>query len=316
MKILIVGGAGYIGGYMTDLFLKNPEFEVSVYDNLLFEKMFLKKTNFIFGDVRDTKKLGKIINEFDIVIWLAAIVGDAACAVNEELTNHVNLESVKWLVDHYQGKIIFMSTCAVYGMNNNPNPLSEYARTKLEAENYIKKNKSDYLIFRLGTLYGIGDNTSRLRFDLVINILTLKAVYGEPLTVFGGQQWRPILHVKDVAHAVQFSIQNDIAGCYNLSERNVVIADLAKMIAKIVPNTQITYSEMKFEDLRDYKVKNDLILSRGWKPIFSLQDGIYELVEVIRNHRVIDGYDPLYSNHRYIMLLGQKNDELQLEEVN
>jgi len=146
--------------------------------------------------------------------------------------------------------------------------------------------------------------------------LTLKAVYGEPLTVFGGQQWRPILHVKDVAHAVQFSIQNDIVGCYNLSERNVVITDLAKMIAKIVPNTQITYSEMKFEDLRDYKVKNDLILSRGWKPIFSLQDGIYELVEVIRNHRVIDGYDPLYSNHRYIMLLGQKNDELQLEEVN
>jgi len=298
MKILIVGGAGYIGGYMTDLFLKNPEFEVSVYDNLLFEKMFLKKTNFIFGDVRDTKKLGKIINEFDIVIWLAAIVGDAACAVNEELTNHVNLESVKWLVDHYQGKIIFMSTCAVYGMNNNPNPLSVYARTKLEAENYIKKNKSDYLIFRLGTLYGIGDNTSRLRFDLVINILTLKAVYGEPLTVFGGQQWRPILHVKDVAHAVQFSIQNDIAGCYNLAERNVVIADLAKMIAKIVPNTQITYSEMKFEDLRDYKVENDLIQSKGWKPIFSLQDGIYELVEVIQSHLCQEKCQKLKTNNK------------------
>jgi len=300
MKILIVGGAGYIGGYMTDLFLKNPEFEISVYDNLLYEKMFLKKTNFIFGDVRDTKKLGRIINEFDIVIWLAAIVGDAACAVNEELTNNVNFESVKWLVDNYQGKIIFMSTCSVYGMNNNlldetskTNPLSEYARTKLEAEDYIKKNKSDYLIFRLGTLYGIGDKTSRLRFDLVVNILTLKAVYGEPLTVFGGQQWHPILHVKDVAHAVQYSIQNDITGCYNLSERNVVIADLAKMIAEIVPNTQIIYSEMRFEYSRNYKVKNDLMLSEKWKPVLSLQDGINELVEVIRCRRMIDGCDPL-----------------------
>lgn len=262
--------------------------------------MFLKKTNFIFGDIRDTKKLGRIINEFDAVIWLAAMVGDAACAVNKELTNNVNFESVKWLVDNYQGKIIFMSTCSVYGMNSNlldetskTNPLTEYARTKLEAENYIKKNKRDYLIFRLGTLYGIGDNRNRLRFDPVVNILTLKAVYGEPLTVFGGQQWRPILHVKDVAHAVQFGIQNDITGCYNLSERNVVIADLAKMIAEIVPNTQITYSEIKSEDLRDYKVKNDLILSKEWKPIFSLKDGINELVEVIRSHRVLDGYDPL-----------------------
>ena len=150
----------------------------------------------------------------------------------------------------------------------------------------------------MGTLYGIGDNTSRLRFDLVINVLTLKAVYGEPLTVFGGQQWRPILHVKDVAHAVQFSIQNDIAGCYNLAERNVVIADLAKMIAKIVPNTQITYSEMKFEDLRDYKVENDLIQSKGWKPIFSLQDGIYELVEVIQSHLCQEKCQKLKTNNK------------------
>ena len=136
-KILVVGGAGYIGGYLSDLLTEN-HYDVTVYDSLVYESRYLKNTNFIFGDIRDTNKLSTILKDFDTVVWLAAIVGDGACAVDASLTNEVNYLAVKWLVDNYKGRIIFPSTCSVYGINNDlidesatPNPLSMYASTKL-----------------------------------------------------------------------------------------------------------------------------------------------------------------------------------------
>lgn len=306
-KILIVGGAGYIGGYMTDLFMSDENYEVTVFDNLLYETRYLKKCDFIYGDIRNYDLLAKILSNYDIVVWLAAIVGDGACAVDPQLTEELNFHSVKWLVDNYKGKIVFMSTCSVYGMNNDlideeaaPNPLSLYASTKLEAEQYIVANAKDYLIFRLGTLYGISDEHSRLRFDLVANILTLRAVTHQPLTVFGGEQWRPLLHVRDVSNAVKYCLENNVTGLYNLSEKNVVIKELAEAIAKIVPNTSITYQDMKFEDQRNYHVKNDKIISMGWKPLCNLDDGIEEMKVIFSQNRVKDINDPVYSNVAYL----------------
>lgn len=312
-RILIVGGAGYIGGYMTDLFLNDENYDVTVFDNLLYETRYLKKCKFIYGDMRDTELLSEILPDYDIVVWLAAIVGDGACAVDPQLTEELNFYSVKWLVDNYKGKIVFMSTCSVYGMNNDlidedatPNPLSLYASTKLEAEQYIVANAKDYLIFRLGTLYGISDEHSRLRFDLVANILTLRAVTHQPLTVFGGEQWRPLLHVRDVSHAVKYCLENNIYGLYNLSEKNVIIKELAETISKIVPDTKITYQDMKFEDQRNYHVKNDKILSTGWKPVFNLEDGILEMKEIFGQNRVKNIDDPVYSNVAYLKSMAER----------
>jgi len=306
-KILIVGGAGYLGGYMTDVFLGKSDYDVTVYDNLLYESRYLKNVKFICGDIRDTEKLGKILPEFDIVVWLAALVGDGACAINTALTEDINFKATKWMVDHFDGTVVFTSTCSVYGINSNlideeaaPNPLSAYAATKLEAERYVIAHAKDYLIFRLGTLYGVGDPFSRLRLDLVVNILTLRAVRGETLTVFGGQQWRPILHVRDVAHAVEYCLDNNVRGLFNLSERNVVISELAQEIKRYVPDVQIEWQDMKFEDLRDYRVKNDRILTTGWRPRFSLPDGIQELKRVFMEGRVKDTTDPIYSNVNYL----------------
>lgn len=310
-KVLIVGGAGYIGGYMTDYFLQTDKYNITVYDNLLYEDRYMKPCPFIAGDIRNHERLKKALEKCDVVVWLAAIVGDGACAIDQQLTEEINSRSVEWLVNNFDGKIVFMSTCSVYGTNDSlidetaeVHPLSIYAATKFEAEQYIIKHSDNHLIFRLGTLYGIGDAYSRLRFDLVANLLTLKAVYGQPLTVYGGEQWRPLLHVRDVAHAVDYCLQHDVRGLYNLSERNVIIKELAQTIKKIIPSTEITYQEAKFEDLRNYHVQNERIFETGWRPKQTLEDGIRDMKRVFEEGRIKNINNPVYSNVAYLKSIG------------
>src|SRR5271157_2606726 len=150
-KVLVVGGAGYIGGAVTDELLAN-RIPFTVYDSLLYEPHYLKKVDFIRGDVRDTDLLRSILSHYTHVIWLAAIVGDGACEVNRDLTQAVNRDSVKWLAENYSGRVVFTSTCSVYGEHEGEvsedgvtNPLSLYASTKLEAESYLRGNA---LMFR------------------------------------------------------------------------------------------------------------------------------------------------------------------------
>jgi nucleoside-diphosphate-sugar epimerase len=308
MKILVVGGAGYIGGYLTDLLLKN-NIDVTVYDNLLYEYRYLKNVKFINGDISDYKKINKVLKKnFDSVICLAALVGDGACAANPEITKKVNYDSVHNLLENYKDKIIFMSTCSVYGQSNlllneksKKNPQSLYAKTKIDAEKLINKFNKNSCIFRLGTLYGLGDQSSRIRLDLVVNILTMKAALGQPLEVFGGDQWRPLLHVRDVAHAILFSLENNIKGTYNISDKNYKIKDLALEIKKEFNNKiKLNISKMMFEDTRNYKVTSDNFKNYGWKPIYSLKDGILEIKQIIKEERIKDINDIIYSNAKYI----------------
>ena len=308
-RIMIVGGAGYIGGYLTD-YLNTIGKQMLVYDKLVYENRYLKDVPFVLGDITDTDKLGRTIEEWepDVVVWLAALVGDGACQVDPALTKKVNFDSVKWLTDNYDGKIVFTSTCSVYGINDEiitekdeTNPLSVYASTKLEAEQYLLKNSDNCLIFRLGTLFGISDRHSRLRLDLVANILTLKAVRGEALSVFGGEQWRPLLHVKDVARAINHGIRNEITGLYNLHSDNYTIKELAEKIVEVVnPEATINYEDMPFEDLRNYKVSSTSYRNKGWYPSLTIEEGINELASILKDGRIKDTSDSVYSNARYI----------------
>ena len=306
MKILVVGGAGYIGGYLSDLLLRSGH-DITVYDNLMFETRYLKDINFIYGDIREKEKLLTIMKDFNIVVWLAAIVGDGACAVDPALTRTINEDSVKWLVDNYEGKIVFTSTCSVYGIHDHLidedaefNPQSVYASTKLAAEKYIIKNYDNYLIFRLGTLFGLGDDFSRVRLDLVVNILTTRAMKNEPLTVFGGEQWRPILHVKDVGEALCHCLENEVTGLYNLSYKNIKIYQIAEEIAKVIDEVKIEYARMNYEDLRNYRVKTDRIMATGWKSRYNITDGIREVAKLIEEHRIVDTNDPVYHNAAFV----------------
>ena len=178
-KILIVGGAGYVGGVIVDLLLKNKNYEVTVFDNLLYEDSYRKNCNFINGDIRDKSFYNAKLNKYEVIVWLAALVGDGACAINPNLTDQINFQTLKKLCKIYKKRIVFISTCSVYGAQNgilnedsSVNPLSHYASSKLKCES-ILKNK-DSIIFRLGTLFGISDNYSRIGMDLVVNTLVAK----------------------------------------------------------------------------------------------------------------------------------------------
>lgn len=310
MKVLIVGGAGYVGGGIVDLLSK--ENEVTVYDSLIYENSYRKNVDFIFGDIRDYKKINNILDQYDAVIWLAALVGDGACAINPALTHEINSETVKNLAKNFKGKIVFLSTCSVYGAqegildeSSEVNPLSEYASSKLIAEKYLAD--SDSIIFRLGTLFGIGDKFSRIRLDLVVNILTTKAYIDKKMSVFGGEQWRPLLHVKDVANAIAHTLDTQTNGVFNLHYKNFKIIEIANEIKNKISDVEIETTPLPFQDARNYQVSSDKLKdSTGFQATVDLTQGINEMYELISSNRIKDINDPRYSNQNFLQKYGVK----------
>ena len=310
MKVLIVGGAGYVGGGIVDLLSKDNE--VTVYDSLIYENSYRKNVNFIFGDIRDYKKINNILKEYDAVIWLAALVGDGACAINPALTHEINSETVKNLVKNFKGKIVFLSTCSVYGAqegvldeNSEVNPLSEYASSKLVAEKYLED--ADAIIFRLGTLFGVGDQFSRIRLDLVVNILTTKAYIDKKMSVFGGEQWRPLLHVKDVANAIGHTLDTQTNGIFNLHYKNFKIIEIANEIKNKMSDVEIETTPLPFQDARNYQVSSDKLKDvTGFEAAVDLTQGINEMHQLISSNRIKDINDPIYSNQNFLQTYGVK----------
>ena len=304
MNILVVGGAGYVGGGIVDKLKKNHN--VTVYDSLIYEESYRKDVDFVYGDIREQKKLLPLLDKCDAVIWLAALVGDGACAINPELTFEINSDSVKFLAENFNKRIVFLSTCSVYGAqeglldeSSTINPLSAYATSKVKAEDYLKD--SNAIIFRLGTLFGISDEFSRIRLDLVVNILVTKALTEGKLTVFGGDQWRPLLHVIDVANAIDHTLNFKTTGIYNLHYENFKIIDIANAIVERIPSASIETTPMKFQDARNYQVSSEkLFQDTGFKASTNLLQGIDEVFNLISNNRIKDVSHSRYSNQNFL----------------
>lgn len=300
-KVLVVGGAGYIGGITTDILLDRG-YEVGVYDKLLYESRYLKDVNFFYGDIRDTSRLNQIQKKYDEIIWLAAVVGDGACAQDPELTKEINVTALKNFIDRTKRRVIFTSTCSVYGAqegllneNSPTNPLSVYAATKLEAEKIVLDNNG--LGFRLGTLFGLGDRFSRIRLDLVVNVLTLRAYRDKKLTVFGGDQWRPLLAVADVAEYLAEAVEKDNNDVYNVKFENYKLMDLAKEIQKNFTSVDLEITDMKFEDLRNYQVDSSKAeRTFSFKPQRSIASEVKRMIKVFHDHRIKDPNDFTYYN--------------------
>ena len=307
MRVLVVGGAGYVGGVVTDLLIRN-KFDVTVYDSLLYEDQYMKDCSFILGDVRDQIKLKSLLDKFDSVVWIAALVGDGACNIDPKLTDEINFKSVQFLSQNYNGRIVFFSTCSVYGAQNEllnenspVNPLSLYASTKLKAENVLKNNNA--IIFRLGTLFGISDLFARLRMDLVVNTLTAKAFIENKINVFGGEQYRPLLHVKDAAKAIHVAITSKEVGVFNLSLDNFKIIEIANSIKAHFPRLEILIEDIPFQDTRNYRVNNSKSLNLlNFKADISLLDGIIEIKRLLIETRIKDINNPRYTNQKYLQI--------------
>jgi nucleoside-diphosphate-sugar epimerase len=314
-RILVCGGAGYIGGLTCDYLIRDG-FDVTVYDNLLYENRFLKEIPFIYGDIRDTDKLYEASKDFDVVVLMSALVGDPACSVDHKLTEEINYGAIKDFCEVVSPDkhLIFMSTCSVYGAQDGilneespTNPLSSYASTKLEAEKHILEKGGT--IFRLGTVFGLGDTYSRLRMDLVVNVLTMKAVKDGEVTINGGEQWRPIIAVKDIAEYVTETCKEEYEGVFVLAKENVVIRELGERVAKLIPNTKINYTEISFQDARNYKVDNSKSLKTfKYQPQVTVEDEVTRMLKLFNENRVENPEDKVYHNGAYLKNKKENNE--------
>lgn len=294
MKILITGGAGYLGSTLAE-HLIGAGHTVTVLDNLMYKQTSLlhlfkqPKFNFILGDVRDRELLVEQVGLADVVIPLAAIVGMPACKANPELTVQVNFEQIKHIVDVLRDDqlLILPNTNSQYGSSEeiiteeSPfKPLSLYAQTKCDAEDYVLK-KGNGVILRLATVFGV---SPRMRQDLLVNDFVYKAVTDGYLVLFEAHFKRNYIHVQDIARTFEFMI-NNYDQCrgqvYNvgLSEANLSKLELAEKIKQQLPNLVIKQDEFKQDfDKRNYIVSNAKLESLGWQPIFGLQYGIKQLI--------------------------------------
>lgn len=305
-NVVVVGGAGYIGGAVTDELMAHGNFNFRVYDNLLYEDAYRKNVDFVFGDIRDTGQLKPHLQWADAVIWLAAIVGDGACTLDPNLTTEINQNAVAWLAENFDGRIIFTSTCSVYGTQTElvteespAKPLSLYAGTKLHAERFLADKNA--LIVRLGTLYGVSDLFSRVRFDLVVNYMTAHAFSTGEIRVFGGEQWRPLVHVKDVARVLVDGLAVSATGIFNIVQENVRILDLAHRVRQHFPDLAVHTSDMLFEDTRNYQVAGTKAArALGFTPHYTVNEAIAELRHLMETKKIKHWADTRYSNEKFL----------------
>jgi lipopolysaccharide/colanic/teichoic acid biosynthesis glycosyltransferase/nucleoside-diphosphate-sugar epimerase len=319
--VLVTGGAGYVGSWLVRKLL-DRDYRVRVLDSFLYGDQGLReiashpRLQVIEGDIRHLSTVARAAKGVSGVIALAALVGDAACDLDPEETLATNFESVRLLADvcrrHEVPRLVFASSCSVYGANSELvlnegswlNPVSLYARTRIQSEEaLLRYDDLGVVILRLATVFGL---SPRMRFDLLVNTLTLHAVANRKMLVFGGSQWRPNLHVQDAAEAFLRAFEAPAEkvhrGIFNVgaNENNHTILEVAERVKTHLPGVAI---EIKAEqpDARDYRVAFDKIHQvMGFKPRFGVEDGIREIADVLASGKIRDPFGDVYHNYRHL----------------
>jgi nucleoside-diphosphate-sugar epimerase len=310
-KIIITGGLGYIGRVLQEE-CKKEGIETIVIDNNLYG-LAEKDAKFINCDLLDKERLDHILStqreEADTIVNLAAIVGDPACLVNTRQALEVNCVGTRNLIEvanKHKYKIIHASTCSLYGSENcSPDkPLTEespvfpidfYGQTKYQQERFVRELANDYCVFRLGTAYGL---SPRMRYDLVINLFSAKAANGETLSVFGGNQYRPFSHTRDISRAFIFAYKNNLSGIFNLAGDNETIKGIAEAF-ETKYGTKVEKTNL-IEDPRNYIASSKKLIDAGFKFEYNIEKGIAEIIDFSR------GID--YKEKKY--------DDKKLMEIN
>lgn len=321
-RILVIGGAGYIGSALLPVLLE-AGFRVRLMDIMVYGEEaiapFKSHPNLEIRreDFRQVNSVVEAMQDIDTVIHLGAIVGDPACALDEKLTRVINLTAVRMIGEVAKGlrigRFIFAGTCSVYGASDGIldeksalNPISLYARTKIACERALLKLADGNFrptVLRFGTIYGL---SGRTRFDLVVNLLAAKAVVEGVIPISGGQQCRPFIHVQDAARAVYRAITAPIPVIGNeifnvaSNDQNYTIEQVAAMVKNVVPEAEVNVAPLG-EDPRNYRVDAGKISDRlGFRARWSLEEGVRQVVDALRGGKITDWRDPRYSNARFL----------------
>lgn len=302
-KVVVTGGAGYVGSTVT-AYLLLLGFDVTIFDKFIFgaESVLAftghPRARIIRGDIRDTDALRKTITGADAVVHLAAIVGEQACALDEKEARSVNFEGTKnVLAVANQGgvrRFIFSSTCSNYGVSAPDalaneatplKPLSEYARSKVDAERIVLDSNTMMAaaVFRFGTVCGL---SPRMRFDLLVNDLARAAALGQPIRIFAPDAWRPYLHVQDVARYISLWLTmrqpERMAGrVFNVVGENRQKKELIELVRRHFPKASIQVTDHG-ADLRDYRVSSQSIRDEfGFYPCLTVEDALLETATAV-----------------------------------
>ncbi len=297
MKILITGGAGYIGSVLTPELLTAGH-KVTVLDNFLYNQISLLDVchnpglEIVRGDARDEKLMSKLVPEADLIIPLAALVGAPLCDKFPHEATTTNLDAIKLVLKLRKPnqKIVFPTTNSGYGVGEKDvycteetplRPISLYGRLKTEAEKLILES-GNAVTFRLATVFGV---SPRMRLDLLVNEFVHRAVNDRFIVLFEADFKRNYIHIRDVARAFLYAINNfekmkNEAYNVGLSDANLSKRELCEAIKKHIPDFYFTEAPVGEDpDKRNYIVSNAKIESAGFKPEWGLERGIKELIK-------------------------------------
>lgn len=299
MKVLVTGGAGYLGSILVGDLLAY-DYDVTVLDlfmhgeNSLAHYLYDPKLTVINGDCRDERILGELVKKYDVIIPLAAIVGAPACDRDLNAAHWTNTHAIRLLRYRMSPaqRLVFPMTNSGYGTGgevecdeNSPlKPVSFYGRTKVAAEEEVLRHENS-VSFRFATLFGA---SPRMRTDLMVNDFVLRAVRERAITLFEPHFRRNFLHVRDAAAAFIFALQGDMRGVYNVgdSAANMTKFELCGKIREHVPDCAVLIVENASDpDKRDYIVSNAKIEATGWKPVIPIDQGIAELIKLYQGLR-------------------------------
>jgi len=321
VRVLITGGAGYVGSTLAPLLLAAGH-KVRILDRLSYGGESLLGVwshpdfEFAHGDVRDRETVRNAVSDCDAVVHLAAIVGDPACARDPETARAVNLEASMNLIEESRRsgvrRFVFASTCSNYGKMKDSSqfvneeselqPVSLYAETKVAVEKSLLASAGDGWCptpLRFATVFGV---SPRMRFDLTVNEFTMEMITKKHLIVFGEQFWRPYVHVFDAARGIACVLsapEQAVAGrVFNVgsTDQNLQKQQIVELIRPFVPDAKIEFVH-KNEDPRNYRVSFDRILGElGYKTTRSVVEGIAEVAKLVRIGAISNLADSRYRN--------------------
>jgi nucleoside-diphosphate-sugar epimerase len=332
--LLVIGGAGYIGSWLVRRLLEQGR-RVRIMDNALYgleaihDLLSHPDLEHLNGDCRNIQDVVKGISGVSSVVHLAAIVGDPACEIDHTTTIETNYAATRMLVEIAKGfgveRFLFASSCSVYGATDEimdeespVEPISLYGKTKVSSEQaLLKAADADFhpVLMRFATVFGL---SSRPRFDLVVNLLSAKASQDRVITIFNGKQWRPFVHVKDLAEAMLLLLDAPLKTVsrqiFNVGDNrlNLTLADVARSIQKVIPGTIVEYVENS--DRRNYRVRFDKIESRvGFRCRYSLEEGIQEIQSAFESGLIVNYRHIQFSNQIFLRESGTPGNKSDLD---